>query len=256
MKTLSGLALGVLLSLSLAPQLGASPQFGRSRDQNQDRDRVCVYQDINYQGWEQCYSAGDEVADLGKRRNAISSVRVYGRARVTVYEDEDFEGKSTEFSSDVRDLGLRSLSGSKSWSDHIQSLKVSSDSIRNRDQANRYPDPRQQVNNGICVYDHPNYEGREQCWNSGTDLSDLGRSGDWSDKISSMRVFGRTTAVVYRDIGFNGDSITIDGDIPDLGRISGRGFRNWDRQISSVQIGGDRGRPGTSRQRNRDRRWR
>lgn len=137
---------------ALAPQLGAAPQFDRSRDQNQDRDRICVYQDINYQGWEQCYSAGEEVADFGKRRNAISSIRVYGRARVTVYEDQDFEGKSAEFSSDVRDLGLRSLSGSKSWSDHIQSLRVSSDYNRNRDQSNRYPNQRQQQNDGIlCI---------------------------------------------------------------------------------------------------------
>jgi hypothetical protein len=261
MKTFSGLALGVLLGLSLAPQLSAAPQFERSRDQNQDRDRVCVYQDINYQGWEECYSAGDEVADLKKHRNAISSIRVYGRARVTVYENEDFEGKSAEFSSDVRDLGLRSLAGSKSWSDRIQSLRVGSDfngqangRDRNRDQSNRFPAQRQQVNDGICVYDRPDYEGREQCWSTGSDLSDLGRSGDWSDKISSIRVFGRTTAVVYRDIGFNGDSITVDRDIPDLSRVSGRGFKNWDRQISSVQIDGDRGRFGTSRSRNR--RWR
>ena len=34
------------------------------------------------------------------------------------------------------------------------------------------------------------------------DLSDLGRLGGWSDRIASIRVFGRTSVIVYRDIGF------------------------------------------------------
>ena len=111
MKTLSALSLGLLFSLTLAPQAGAAPQFGNSRNQN--RDRVCVYQDIRYQGWEQCYNAGDEVTSLQRRNNAVSSIRIYGRARVTVYDDTEFRGRSAEFTSDVPDLGLRNLSGSK-----------------------------------------------------------------------------------------------------------------------------------------------
>ena len=94
MKTFWALTLGTLFSLSLAPQLGAAPQFGGARERTQGRDRVCVYQDIRYQGWEQCYSVGDEVATLGKRNNNISSVRVFGRARVAVFEDQNFNGRS------------------------------------------------------------------------------------------------------------------------------------------------------------------
>ena len=77
MKTFSAFALGLLFSLALAPQSGAAPQFG-SRDGVQGRDRVCVYQDINFQGWEQCYSVGDEVTSLGGRKKAISSIRFMG----------------------------------------------------------------------------------------------------------------------------------------------------------------------------------
>jgi hypothetical protein len=218
---------------------------------------VCVYQDIRFQGWEQCYNAGDEIPSLDRRNNAISSIRVYGRARVTVYEDTEFHGRSAEFSSDVPDLGLRNLNGSKSWSDHIQSIRVSGDSYNNgsvygRD--NRYPD-RQQLNSGVCVYDRPNYEGREQCFNSGSDLSDLARSGNgnWSDKIESIRVFGRSNVVLYRDIGFRGESVLINQDTPDLSRIPGRGFRNWDRQASSIEV--DRGN-GRDRGIGRGRPWR
>src|SRR5260221_371461 len=84
----------------------------------------------------------------------------------------------------------------------------------------------------VCVYDRPNYQGREQCWSAGQDLSDLGRAGNWSDRISSIRVFGPAAVVLYRDIGFRGESVFVDRDIPNLGQLTAAGFRNWDRQAS------------------------
>ena len=274
MKTFWALTFGMLFSFSLAPQLSAAPQYAQGRNQNQNRDRVCVYQDIRFQGWEQCYAAGDEIPNLERRNNSISSIRVYGRARVTIYEDTNFRGRSAEFSSDVPDLGLRSLAGSKPWSDHIQSLRVSSDynngTYGNNSQVygnspvyggNQYPNQypsQQQLSDGVCVYDRPNYQGREQCWSAGQDLSDLGRAGNWSDRISSIRVFGPAAVVLYRDIGFRGESIVLDRDIPNLNQIQGSGFRNWDRQASSLQIENERnnGFPGRGRGRGRNRQWR
>src|ERR1051326_5787458 len=120
MKRISALALGLLFSVGLAPHSDAASQFGRERTNG--RDRVCVYQDIQFHGWEQCYNAGDEVNNLGNHGKAISSIRIYGRARVTVFEDTGMRGNSTEFSSDVPDLGLRSVGGSHTWNDRIQSL--------------------------------------------------------------------------------------------------------------------------------------
>ena len=237
MKTLSAFVLIGLLTLASAPQFRAAPQFG---GRVQGRDRVCVYQDIHYQGWEQCYAPGDEIANLGSLNNAISSIRVFGRARVTAYENTNFRGRSADFDSDVYDLGQRSLSGSRSWSDHVQSLRVTSDEDYRTygnyppvygGNSNRYP--AQQVSDGICAFDRPNYQGRSQCWNAGDDLSNL---AGWGDRISSIRIFGRASAFVYRDIGFRGESILVDHDIPDLASIQGRGFRNWDNQISSLQI--------------------
>ena len=102
--------------------------------------------------------------------------------------------------------------------------------------------------NGICVYDRPNYEGRSECWNQGQDISDLARQGNWSEQISSIRLFGRSVAVVYQDTGYRGESLTVDRDIPDLaairgtrngngrGRGNGKNFGNWNRQISSLQV--------------------
>jgi hypothetical protein len=260
MKRVSSIALGLLFSLGSIPSIKAAPQFNGGRDRGQNRDRVCVYKDIHYQGWEQCYDVGDEVTSLGNRKKAISSIRVYGRARVIVWEDPEFHGHSQEFSSDVPDLGLRQLSGSKSWSDQIESLKVTSDynagssrtppppPIFGRDDGryNGRNDP------GICVYDRPQYQGREQCWRTGSEISDLARTGNWSDRISSIRVFGRTAVVLYRDIQFRGESIVIDQDVPDLTKLAGRGFRSWDNQVSSLAVESERGGfPGRGRARGR-----
>ena len=259
MKRLSALTIGLLVSMGLALSGSAAPQFGLGQNRGQqNRDRVCVYQDIQYQGWEQCYNAGDEIANLERRNNAVSSIRISGRARVIVYEETEFRGRSAEFTTSVPDLGLRNLSGSRSWSDHIKSIRIAQDyqgggiGGGGRDLPDRRPTNRGNGNgngNGICVYERRDFEGREQCWDAGSDVADLARFENWSDRISSVRVFGRAVVVLYRDIGFRGGSITIDRDTPDLSQISGNGFRSWDRQASSLAVQADR--PGRGRGRDR-----
>jgi hypothetical protein len=46
--------------------------------------------------------------------------------------------------------------------------------------------------------------------------------------------------------------VIIDRDIPDLTQLSARTLRNWDRQISSLQIENRRGFPGRGRGRGDD----
>jgi len=265
MKTLSVLTLGVIVGLCAAPRVDAAPQYGRARS-----DQVCVYKDINYQGAEQCYSAGDEINSLGAQSKSISSIRVYGRATVTVFENTSFRGHSAEFTSDVADLGRRTMSGNTTWSDHIDSLRISAvtgsvtpnvDDRRNPGDFHR--NQSQQPQDGICVYDRPNYEGRSECWKQGRNISDLARQNNWGGQISSIRLFGRSVATVYQNIGYRGESLTVDRDIPDLAAIrergngkqdgnsngngigrgrgrsranDGRSFENWDHQISSIQV--------------------
>src|SRR5437764_10745374 len=116
MKTLQIFAIGVVFSLT---QLNAAPQSGR-RQQERGQDRVCFYKDIHYQGAEQCYRPGDEVTTLQNQRNTISSIRTYGRALVTVYDETNFNGDSMQFDSNAPDLGQVRLGGSRSWNDKIQ----------------------------------------------------------------------------------------------------------------------------------------
>jgi hypothetical protein len=219
-------------------------------------DQVCVYKDINYQGPEQCYGPG-EVSNLGTIRKSISSIRVYGRATVTVYEDTDFRGRSVQFTSDVADLGRQMMAGNTAWSDHIDSLRITVSPGSNAGgnpgaySRNSQGTPR----DGICVYELPNYQGRSQCWNQGQSISDLTRQENWSSQISSMRLFGSAIAVVYQDPNYRGESLTVDADIPDLAAVSarnrgnargqensngrGRGNArntNWDHQIASIHV--------------------
>jgi hypothetical protein len=250
MKTYWALAVAVLFPVLLAPKSTAAPQFRRPGQQNQGRARVCFYKDVQYQGWEQCYTEGDEVRSLGDHNAAASSIRIFGRTRVTVYDQTDFKGRTTEFTSDVPDLALRAASGGHTWNDRIESLRVGSEYSSSGPVGNNSPvfgreresSRDQQISEGICVYDRRDFQGRSECWSSGANLSDLGRAGNWSDRISSIRVFGRAYAVAYRDVDFRGESLVIDRDIPDLAQLSARSFRNWDRQISSLEIENERNR--------------
>jgi len=253
MKRFSVLALGAVVGLCAAR--GDAAQY-RENDRGRT-DQVCVYKDINFQGALQCYNAGDELDTLGAANRSISSIRVYGHAMVTVYEGTEFRGHSAQFATDVPDLGRRMMQGNTSWSDHIDSIRVGAVAgggptvSDRRDPADfRRNQPPPPPRDGICVYDRPDYEGRSACWNQGQNVFDLARQGNWSGQISSIRLFGRSVAVVYQDTGYRGESMTVDRDIPDLAAIRGRGpgygngrgrgngrdFENWDRQIYSVQV--------------------
>jgi Peptidase inhibitor family I36 len=245
MKTLSTFVFGLLITAGLATQLSAAPQFGAGRDRNQGgRDRVCFYQDISYHGAERCYNVGDEATSMDHNAQA-SSIRIYGRASVVVYEETNFRGHSAEFSSNIPDLKLRAVGNGHTWNDRISSLRVVSDYNTGRypgnSNPNQYPGQGRGINDGICVYDHRDYQGREECFGAGTNVNDLARAGNWSDRIQSIRVFGGSRAVLYRDIQFRGDSIMIDRDVPDLSQVSGQNFRNWSRQISSLAVQNGRG---------------
>src|SRR5437867_4040955 len=185
MKTIWALILGMFVTLSLAPLLSAAPQLERQRGRGYGQDRVCIFKDIQYQGIEQCFNPGDTVSTLQSLNGQPSSIRIYGRASVTVYDSTDFRGHSAVVTSSVPDLGQVRIDN-KSWNDRIRSLQVTSGNGYGGygnspvyDQSTAYPN--QQSSEGICVYDRPNYQGRSQCWSGGEALSDLAQQGNWSD---------------------------------------------------------------------------
>ena len=219
------------LSMTAAPTFA---QQGRDRNDsrdNRDTDRVCFYRDVEYQGPSWCYRPGDELADLRNRGNEISSIRIFGRARVIVWDGEEFMGVTDEFDMDVPDLRLRAIEGRRNWNDRIDSFRVTAFNRRGRgfgfgrgeDRDNRPARDR------ICVYEDINYGGRSQCWNADEAERNLSGTG-WNDRISSIRVYGRARIEVYRDADYRGQRVRIERDSADLGAI------NWSDQISSFQV--------------------
>ena len=81
---------------------------------------------------------------------------------------------------------------------------------------------------GVCFYQDVDFRGEYFCIRSGEDLRSLPEG--MNDRISSMRLFGRTEVTVFRDDNFKGGKGTFDGDVPD--------FRKnvWNDRISSIRV--------------------
>ena len=263
MKKLA-LTIGMLLGIIAIASITVAAQARRG----DTRDQVCFYENNFFGGWQQCLLPGEQVGDLGAHRNQISSIRVFGDARVTAFMDKNFEGSSLDVNSDLNDLAQQRMGSgiiAGNWNDKIESVRVTSrlgntvvvvprddnavvrrDDTYNRDsRADRddYRDDRRYGrNNTVCIFEEINFRGRYECYDSGDEVADLGRRASWNDHISSIRVFGPTRVTLYRDINFRGDRVTVDRDIPDLRRVRMTGSMNWDNQVSSLDINGGRGR--------------
>ena len=89
---------------------------------------------------------------------------------------------------------------------------------------------------GACFYENRNFGGEYFCVDAGADLPSIPRG--MSDRISSMRLFGRTQVTIFRDNRFGGRSSRFDHDVRDL-RNEG-----WNDEISSLEVRGRRGSGG------------
>ena len=77
-------------------------QWGRSPF---PRDGVCFFKDPDFRGEYFCARAGDSIGSLGKDMNdEISSMRLFGDAEVTVFQDVRFSGRSSRFDREIRDM--------------------------------------------------------------------------------------------------------------------------------------------------------
>jgi hypothetical protein len=105
----------------LATSSGAMAQhWGRT---SVPRDGVCFYKDTNFNGDYFCARSGDSLTSVPDGMNdRISSIRIFGRTEVTVFKDIRFEGRSTRFDRDIRNLK------DEGWNDLISSIRVRSTS--------------------------------------------------------------------------------------------------------------------------------
>ncbi len=89
----------------------------RGAQSREPANGACFYMDEDYKGESFCLNSGEDIRNVGERYNdKISSIRVFGRARVTVFDDENFGGARREIDRDVRNLG--------NFNDRITSIQV------------------------------------------------------------------------------------------------------------------------------------
>jgi hypothetical protein len=223
--------LALLAGLTLAALL---PREAAAEDER-IRERVCVYEHTDYRGYEQCFPGGADINDLGRLSNQISSVRIIGRARITLFDYDNFRGRDISITDDVPDLRRFG-----SFNDQADSLRVSSGGGF-RDRGNRGDDRRYDRSSGedrVCFFEHTQFRGRSECFDLRDDVTDLRASG-WNDRISSVRIFGRTRVALFEDVNFGGQRLVIENDIADLTQVSA-GRRSWNDLVSSFRISRDR----------------
>jgi Beta/Gamma crystallin/Peptidase inhibitor family I36 len=217
-------------SIAVIAWMGLAAAFMSQQVRSEDgiRDRVCVYEHADYGGYEQCFASGASINSLGRFSNRISSVRILGRGSITLYEHPNFQGRELAISSDVADLRRFGY-----WNDEADSVRVSFGGGRSRDRRDDWRDDRRDSygEDRVCFYEHSDFAGASQCWDAGDDVSDL-RSNRWNDRISSVRIFGRTRVAVFEHINYGGQRLVLDDDISNLKQL---GFND---RVSSFRVSG------------------
>ena len=100
------------------------PPNGNWNGGNWGRGGACFYKDSNFRGDYICLRRGEQRAVISMN-DRISSIRVFGGARVTFYIDANFSGQRGNTPSDIPNLSnWRVLGTNHSWNDRISSIRV------------------------------------------------------------------------------------------------------------------------------------
>jgi hypothetical protein len=254
-------ALTMLLLLCVAslPAL-AQHEWGRPHP---PQSGACFFSDGNFQGNYFCLRDGERWPAMPPGFNdRISSIRVFGGARLRIFSDINFGGVSGMIDHDVYDLRVFRLPEypSKNWNDRISSIAV----FREHDQWERHdhdqPPPPPPYHEqppyqgqlpyqgqppyeghrfpeaGACFYLESDFRGDSFCMKDGERWPNL--PPGFNDRISSIRVFGGVRVRVFLDINFENISLVLDSDVRNLQGfpLANNPFKNWNDRISSIVV--------------------
>lgn len=100
------------------------PPSGNWNGGNWGRGGACFYKDSNFRGEYICLRRGESRPSIGMN-DRISSIRVFGGARVTFWIDSNFNGQRGNTPSDIPNLSNWRVPGmNHSWNDRISSIRV------------------------------------------------------------------------------------------------------------------------------------
>ena len=219
------------LLLSHAGPASAQIRWGRGAV---PRAGACFYENTDFRGRYFCASPGQDMAFLPSGMgDSISSIRTFGGISVIVFRDSNFRGASTRFSGNVNNLKRQG------WNDTISSIRVQGAGFFGRDDRGREGERERggfggrvpqwgrgpMTRNGACFFEDSGFRGRYFCVERGDSYASL--PPGFNDKISSIRVFGRSVEIFAND-SFRGRSRRINRDVANLG--------NWGDRISSLRV--------------------
>lgn len=163
---------------------------------------ICLYERPDYKGQSICYNSGSNASWIGNNLNdKVSSIKVTGNSKVTVFEHGSFNGKSTVLMESNPYLG--------NFGDKISSIKTTN---RGSDYS--------------CIYADPNYRGSSMCVLPFQSIKDL-NSISLNDTISSVRVSGRAYLNIHQHSNHKGKYTRIMDSVSDLGTMDGWTTSIW-----------------------------
>jgi hypothetical protein len=120
---------GCRAQFSVVAYGGSGPTWwnsGGGRPGNKPRDGACFFTSANYTGNYFCQSRGTTLNVPAGFNDAISSIQVYGRVNITIYNDADFRGFSAVTRQSIPDLRAWQVQGynNKSWNNRISSMRL------------------------------------------------------------------------------------------------------------------------------------
>jgi Protein of unknown function (DUF3011)/Peptidase inhibitor family I36 len=102
------------------------PPRGDWHGGNWDSGGACFYKDSDFGGQFFCLRRGEQRESLGNYGDQITSIRVFGRARATIFDDRNFNGARQRVLTDIPNLrGLRvKQKPDHTWNNRISSIRV------------------------------------------------------------------------------------------------------------------------------------
>ena len=199
-------------------------QYRHDRDGQSRRGGACFFKDADFGGEKFCVNAGERVAQVPPGFNdQISSVRIFGRVEVTVYQGRDYQAPSLRLREDVSNLQKFQVQPGHSWNDRVSSIEVTS--LHNAGDWDR---------DGACFFKDENFRGEKFCVQKGDRMEQV--PPGFSDRISSVRIYGRSSVTVFQDANFRGPSLEIRDDIQNLQSSQVKSGHSWNDRISSIVV--------------------
>ncbi len=255
MKFLNHLWWLVLLVIAFTWSGRANAQYGDYGNRDR-RSGACFFKDADFRGESFCLDAGQRVGQVPPGfSDRISSVRIFGRTEITVYQDSNFGGPSLRLRDDVANLQSYQVAPGHSWNDRISSIDVGGgrgrdwdhdrdhDWDRDRDRNHDWDRDHDQYRDedrdrarrgGACFYRDANFQGERFCVDRGERVGNV--PPGFGDRISSIRIFGRAEVTLYQDSNFGGHNLRLRDDVNNLQGYQVAPGHSWNDRVSSIKV--------------------